>query len=95
MNNAEYYEQIENAGSTNRIEIQTRSLGQFLKEARLWNGLTQKQVAKELNIPYQDYQRYEYDMLIPCQLKITKLVKILNLNTKNVMSLVVKAKMVR
>lgn len=95
MDNAAYYEQIENTNKRKTVNIDVQSLGGLLKAARLWRGMTQKQVADKLNIPYQDYQKYEYNLLIPCQLKINKLVKILNLDRNNVMTHVVNAKMKR
>lgn len=36
-----------------------------IKEQRVYLGLTQKQVAARIGIPYQDYQKYEYGLIEP------------------------------
>ena len=46
---------------------------QNLKEIRVHNNLSQRDIAKILNIPYQQYQKYEYGKF---PLKIEYLIKL-------------------
>lgn len=53
--------------------LKLKQLGQALKYQRLIQGITQKEIASMLHIPYQDYQKYEYGLVIP---KIDRYVQI-------------------
>lgn len=41
------------------------TIGESIRHYRLYNGLTLKQVAAIINIPYQNIQRYEKDVYRP------------------------------
>ncbi|MBE5757050.1 MAG: helix-turn-helix transcriptional regulator [Clostridiales bacterium] len=51
-------------------------LSKNLKELRKEMGLTQKEVAVELNITYQSYQAYELGLTIPTLQNFIKLAKL-------------------
>ena len=42
-----------------------KEIPKILKRQRIFEGMTQKEVAEIIGIPYQDYQKYEYGILIP------------------------------
>lgn len=46
-------------------DIRRLMLPDMLKRARLKRGKTQKEMGFFLNIPYQDYQKYEYGIIFP------------------------------
>ena len=46
-------------------DIRKIVLPDMLKRARLRKGKTQKEMGLLLNIPYQDYQKYEYGLIFP------------------------------
>ena len=47
------------------IQERKKAIPGIIKEQRLKKGLTQKEVARRLGIPYQDYQKYEYGHFSP------------------------------
>lgn len=55
-------------------------LGKALKRAREKKGLTQKQIAKAINVTEQSYQRYEYGTVIPSAYKIIEIATELNVS---------------
>ena len=55
-----------------------------LREQRTKSNLTQKEVAEELGIPYQDYQKYEYGMIVPKKERYKKLCEILGIKITNI-----------
>lgn len=55
----------------------------ILKLQRKYEGLTQKDVADELGIPYQDYQKYEYGKVIPSKERFRDLSYILKIPITN------------
>ena len=55
----------------------------ILKHQRAYEGLTQKDVAEQLGIPYQDYQKYEYGESIPGKERFRDLCTILKLPITN------------
>lgn len=83
MTNEEYYEFIENAS---KKVINALRFNDKLRLARAQSGLTQKQVADELGIPYQDYQRYEYGLHFPTISRTRKLAIILNANANDLIT---------
>lgn len=55
----------------------------ILKEQRRYMGYTQKNVADRLQIPYQDYQKYEYGLVMPKIDRYKELCIILNIPISN------------
>lgn len=50
-----------------------KTLGELLRFYRRLYGKTQKEVAQDMHISYQQYQKYEYDLLIPRQVNRARL----------------------
>jgi transcriptional regulator with XRE-family HTH domain len=50
-------------------------IGNYLKYNRVIRGITQKEMANCIGIPYQDYQKYEYGIVIP---KVNRFCEICN-----------------
>lgn len=48
-------------------------IGANIKAARLAAGLTQKQLAKKINVPYQHVQKWEYGQIKPGMDSLAKL----------------------
>lgn len=70
--------------------IPVENFSSAIRVGRRWAGLTQKQVAAELGIPYQDYQRYEYGLFIPSKERVCKLAAIFGLDVYNLRQLAVR-----
>lgn len=49
-----------------------------LKDKRKELKLTQRQVAEMIGMPYQNYQRYENEKVIPVATTASKIAKVLN-----------------
>ena len=58
-------------------------LGNFFKYNRIIRGITQKEIATALGIPYQDYQKYEYGIIIPKVDRYIQICNLLNLKIDN------------
>lgn len=63
------------------------TIGESLKRFRKEMGLNQRQVATNLEIPYQSYQGYEYDRNVPSANVIIKLATIFNVSTDYLLGL--------
>ena len=59
-------------------------LNEFLKEARIKKGLTQRQLAEKLGVKYQLIQQYEYGKLIPSVKRLIQLAKILDIDLNDI-----------
>lgn len=55
----------------------------ILKTQRNYIGMTQKEVAEYLDIPYQDYQKYEYGLHVPKRERYRELCHILEIPINN------------
>lgn len=55
----------------------------ILKTRRRYIGMTQKEVAEFLDIPYQDYQKYEYGLHVPKRERYRELCHILEIPINN------------
>jgi transcriptional regulator with XRE-family HTH domain len=60
------------------------TFGGLLKEARLKKRLTQKQVAKLLDLPFRTYQNYEYDQRQPNGAALLKIIKLFDFELKDI-----------
>lgn len=56
--------------------------GQMFKLARWYLDMTQKEVAKEVGISYQQYQKYEYGILYPRKENRKKLCSVLRFSPR-------------
>ena len=56
---------MQNIAKNTKKTQKNEQLGIILKYVRLQNCLTQKQMARLLKMPYQNYQRYEYGIYKP------------------------------
>lgn len=56
------------------------TLGQKLKFARQFRGMTQREVAQLLKVSYQQYQKYEYGLYVPKKNMRKRLAKALQLD---------------
>lgn len=57
-------------------------IGNNIKAARLAAGLTQKELAAKIDVPYQYIQRWEYNKHIPSTEYIFKLATALNISAE-------------
>ncbi len=60
------------------------TLGQYLKEKRLQKGMTQKELAEKLNIPYQRIQEYENNKNMPALKNGLIIIKTLDIDIKEI-----------
>lgn len=60
------------------------TLGEFLKNKRIEQKLTQKELAEKLNISYQRIQEYEKNKTMPALKNALILFKILNIDIKEI-----------
>lgn len=102
MSDEEYYNMIENAktahpqtNTTGTEKFYVGTFGRALRLCRLRCGMTQKEIGDKLGIPYQDYQRYEYDIFIPDNERIKKIMKAFGVDPSCIMHLVLETKMKR
>lgn len=64
-----------------RCLTRSETFGKILKYYRLRNCLTQKQMAKKLKMPYQNYQRYEYGIYKPKPKRLNKICGTFNIES--------------
>lgn len=66
---------------------QLNSFGKNLKELRLAENLTQKQVATAINITYQSYQAYEAGISMPTLENFLKLCNFFNITPNDLLDI--------
>lgn len=67
------------------------TLGEFLKNKRIEQKLTQKKLAEKLNInTWQNIQKYEKNICEPSLKNVFKLCEILKINIKEIKNIVMK-----
>lgn len=62
--------------------LKHKTLGEFLKFRRKLYGFTQKEMGEALGVSYQQYQKYEYDLICPLKKNALLLSKKLQLDEK-------------
>lgn len=60
-----YYQDVEAKARIQGRFAQLKTLGQALRYFRRLYGMSQKEVAEKMGVPYQQYQKYEYDARTP------------------------------
>lgn len=59
--------------------------GNNIKAARKAAGLTQKELAQIINVPYQSVQRWEKDIYKPNSTNLIKLANVLKISIEDIM----------
>lgn len=67
--------------------LKRKTLGEFLKFRRKLYGFTQKEMGEALGVSYQQYQKYEYDLINPLKKNARLLSKKLQLDEKTIPAL--------
>lgn len=65
------------------FDFHLKRLHRTLRDTRRRRGWTQKEIAEEIGIPYQDYQKYEYGCQYPKKERYYQLCKALCLPVDN------------
>lgn len=65
----------------------SRTIPEVLKDARKKKGMTQKEVAEEVGVPLNTYQRWEYGVHVPDGKNMLKLIEVLGVKSEDVQNL--------
>ena len=79
-----YDEETETGIAIASLEKAETSLGKLLKEKRLEQGMTQKEVADKLCVAIVMYQRWEMDMHMPSSLYLLALINLLKITDEEI-----------
>ena len=79
-----YDEETETGIAIASLEKAETSFGKLLKEKRLEQGMTQKEVADKLCVAIVMYQRWEMDMHMPSSLYLLALINLLKITDEEI-----------
>ncbi len=60
------------------------TLGEYIKSKRIEKGMTQKELAEKINIPYQRIQEYENNKNMPALKNGLLIIKILDMDLQTI-----------